>query len=196
MSLFERKAQIVRVAMELFSKKGFRGTTTQEIAKAAGINQALIFRHFRRKKNLYEAILQEKIREPLEILVSEAVSRRDDRAVFSQIITRIIENNTPGATLARLLLFSALEGHALSRIFYERRVKSLLQFLSRYIHRRIREGAFARVHPRLAARALMGMAIHYVIVQEIFGAKRWEGFRLKEAVDNFVSVFLNGLRKR
>lgn len=184
------------MAMRLFAGKGFRGTTTAEIASAAGINQALIFRHFHRKEDLYKAIIREKIREPLEMLVSEASTRRDDRAVFSQIITRVIEINTPGAAFARLLLFSALEGHALSSIFYEKRIRVLHRFLSRYIQKRTREGAFARVNPRLAARALMGMIVQYVISQEIFNMKKRERFSQREVVNTFVSVFLNGLRKR
>jgi TetR/AcrR family transcriptional regulator len=34
----------------LFSKKGFRGTTTKEIAQAAGVSEAIIFRHFETKE--------------------------------------------------------------------------------------------------------------------------------------------------
>src|SRR5918992_1372237 len=53
----ERRQQIVRIAMKLFSQRGFRGTTTKEIAQAAGISEAIIFRHFATKDELYSAIL-------------------------------------------------------------------------------------------------------------------------------------------
>jgi TetR/AcrR family transcriptional regulator len=42
----DRKHQIVKVAVRLFSQRGFRGTTTKEIAQAAGISEAMVFRHF------------------------------------------------------------------------------------------------------------------------------------------------------
>ena len=45
-----RRRQIVRVATSLFVKRGFRGTTTREIARKAGISEAVIFRHFSRKE--------------------------------------------------------------------------------------------------------------------------------------------------
>ena len=51
-----RRKQIVDVAIRLFSEKGFRGTTTKEIALAAGVNEAIIFRHFTTKKDLYSEI--------------------------------------------------------------------------------------------------------------------------------------------
>src|SRR5437588_12033707 len=56
----ERRLQIVKVAMRLFSERGFRGTTTKEIAHAAGVSEAIIFRHFATKEELYTAIIDYK----------------------------------------------------------------------------------------------------------------------------------------
>src|SRR5205807_8790750 len=56
----ERHLQILRVAMRLFSQHGFRGTTTKEIALAAGVSEAMVFRHFATKEELYSAILDQK----------------------------------------------------------------------------------------------------------------------------------------
>src|SRR2546428_2815276 len=85
----ERHLQILRVAMSLFSQRGFRGTTTKEIALAAGVSEAMVFRHFATKKELYSAILDHKAclhdaLDPQQI-VAEALKRKDDRAVFEGI---------------------------------------------------------------------------------------------------------------
>ena len=48
----ERRLQILAVAINLFSQKGFRGTTTKEIAHAAGDSEAMVFRHFATKQEL------------------------------------------------------------------------------------------------------------------------------------------------
>ena len=53
----DRRLQLIETAIDLFSKKGFAGTTTREIAAAAGVNEAMIFRHFATKQDLYKAIL-------------------------------------------------------------------------------------------------------------------------------------------
>src|SRR3954453_970873 len=60
MAADERRLQIARVAMRLFSERGFRGTTTKEIAQAAGVSEAIIFRHFATKEELYTAIIDYK----------------------------------------------------------------------------------------------------------------------------------------
>ena len=52
----DRRRQIIQVAIELFSKKGFGGTTTKQIADAAQVSEAIIFRHFNTKQELYRAI--------------------------------------------------------------------------------------------------------------------------------------------
>jgi AcrR family transcriptional regulator len=54
----ERRKAIVAAAVPLFARKGFAGTTTKELAEAAGISEALLFRHFPSKKQLYAEILQ------------------------------------------------------------------------------------------------------------------------------------------
>src|SRR3954469_14752419 len=54
----ERRKAIVNAAVPLFARNGFSGTTTREIAEAAAISEALLFRHFPSKKLLYREILR------------------------------------------------------------------------------------------------------------------------------------------
>ncbi|HLY46567.1 MAG TPA: helix-turn-helix domain-containing protein, partial [Stellaceae bacterium] len=54
----ERRKAIVRAAVPLFARRGFAGTTTRELAEAAGISEALLFRHFPSKELLYREILR------------------------------------------------------------------------------------------------------------------------------------------
>ena len=54
----ERRKTIVAAAVPLFARKGFAGTTTKEVAETAGISEALLFRHFPSKKQLYSEILR------------------------------------------------------------------------------------------------------------------------------------------
>src|SRR5207249_1411784 len=86
MAAEDRRQQILEVALQLFSQKGFRGTTTKEIALAAGVNEAIIFRHFATKSELYAAIMDHKAKssaiQSLRNAVDEAMEARDDQRVF------------------------------------------------------------------------------------------------------------------
>jgi AcrR family transcriptional regulator len=53
----DRRRAIVMAAVPLFARNGFAGTTTRELAAAAGVSEALLFRHFPSKQSLYREIL-------------------------------------------------------------------------------------------------------------------------------------------
>lgn len=55
------RAKILAAAGELFAGKGFDGTSTAQIAKAAGVNSALIFYYFTSKENLLKCLISEKV---------------------------------------------------------------------------------------------------------------------------------------
>ena len=107
-------------AMELFSKKGFRGTTTRDLAYQAGVNEAIIFRHFDNKEALYSAILQHKAGESGDVRCEEIeklAAGSDDATFFETIGRTFLERHERDSSFMRLLLFSALEGHELSEMF-------------------------------------------------------------------------------
>ena len=62
----ERQAKILDAALRLFSEHGFAAVSTSRIATEAGVSEALIFRHFKNKQGLLDAVLelgQNKIRD-------------------------------------------------------------------------------------------------------------------------------------
>src|SRR5438309_336256 len=57
MSCEERKCQIVAAVRKIFARKGLEGTTTRELAKEAGVSEALLYKHYPSKEALYKAML-------------------------------------------------------------------------------------------------------------------------------------------
>jgi AcrR family transcriptional regulator len=56
MSGDQRREGIIKAVRSVFVEKGFHGTTTRELAQAAGVSEALLFKHFPSKEALYLAI--------------------------------------------------------------------------------------------------------------------------------------------
>ncbi len=189
----DRRECILQGATEVFGQKGFRGATTREIAQRLGISEALIFKYFPSKEALYRAIIQKKIDQSEKMLFpKDAIQTKDDRRVFRSIASYLISQNTDDHTFLKLIHYSALEGHELSKIFFETQWGKT-RFLSKYIRQRIKEQAFQKVPPLLAARAFIGMIIYYVQSQELYGMKSHFNFSRKRVVDTFVEIFLDGL---
>ena len=189
----ERQASIIAAAAALFASKGFKGTTTRELARVAGISEALLFKHFPTKRALYGAILAEKASlSELLAAVDDAARKRDDERVFTMIAShRIRKASDP--TMLRLLLFSALEGHELSDMFFRNQHRVFYDYLAGYIDRRMKDGAFRQIDPLLAARAFVGLVVHHRLLHEIF--KVPIKLQPEDSVASYVTLFLNGIRQ-
>src|SRR5262249_1359035 len=189
----DRRQEILLAAMDLFAKKGFRGTTTRDLASQAEVNEAIIFRHFTNKEELYSAILEHKAAEAhgpkMEEL--ERLAKEGDDEKFFMALGRTFLARQEDTTFLRLLLFSALEGHQLSDMFVTS--MSARKPMFNYIQRRMDEGAFRQMNPQLAARSFFGMFASFVLWQEIFGFKKTQPYDSEEVVRTFVSIFLKGM---
>jgi AcrR family transcriptional regulator len=189
----ERQASIIAAAAALFASKGFKGTTTREIAKQAGISEALLFKHFPTKRALYGAILAEKASlSELLAAVEDAARKGDDARVFTMIASHRIRK-AADPTMLRLLLFSALEGHELSDMFFRNQHRVFYDYLAGYIARRTQEGAFRDIDPLLAARAFVGLVVHHRLLHEIFKVPM--RLRPEDSVASYVTLFLDGMRR-
>lgn len=201
MSGEDRRRQIIDVAIRLFSQKGFRGTTTREIALAAGVNEAIIFRHFATKHDLYSAIIDQMAGsdelQALEAQVREAMQQRDDQRVFQSIALNILDYHERDDSLMRLIFYSALEGHELCDIFFRNQVSRKHRLVADYIRQRIAEGAFRKVDPNTAARAFFGTVLYHAQLNALYGQARNSHALLisnRQAAERFADLFLSGLR--
>jgi len=172
----ERRLQILRLAVRLFSQRGFRGTTTKEIARAAGVSEAMVFRHFATKEELYSAILDHKAclhdtMDPVQV-VAEAIARKDDRAVFEGLALDALNQHDCDPEFHRLLLHSALEEHELAQMFWEKFVTRVYRILGAYIRQRQRDGAMIQMEPSVIVRAFIGMVIHHSLNNNLWDRKR------------------------
>jgi len=191
----ERRDQILREAALCFGTSGFRGTTTRDIAGRVGITEAALYRYFPSKEAIYAAILDKRLAAPDPIEPLEPFARAGrDREVLTRLALALFRSVSDDPSTLRLILYSALEGHEMARPFQEKRIRRLRDFLSQYIERRAREGAFRGVDPVLGARAFIGMVVDYLIVREIFGQRDQYPQPPEEVAATFVSIFLDGIR--
>ena len=58
MTANERRADVLRVAVHEFAKRGYEGTSTEDVARAAGISQPYLFKMFPTKKALFLALIE------------------------------------------------------------------------------------------------------------------------------------------
>jgi AcrR family transcriptional regulator len=133
-----RRSRIVDAALPLFARKGFAGTTTKEIAEAAEVSEALLFKHFPTKAALYGAIQDFGCR-----IKEEALER-----------LRLLEPSTAGLVLmAYMMVHHIVRGDADDRLNGDTRHRLIANSLladSEYA-RLVYQTVFAQVFPKFGA---------------------------------------------
>lgn len=199
-----RREQILQTAVDLFSKKGFKGTTTKEIARVAGVSEAMVFRHFASKEELYGAILDTKgcrdgvHRFPWEenTVLQQAIVDKDDFAVFYNIAFDALNKHQSDVGFMRLLFYSALEEHKLAEMFFNDFVATVYEFIGGYVRERQADGELREIDPRIVVRSFLGMIIHHSLNNILWDKKRVIVDITNEvAAKNFAEILLNGIRK-
>jgi AcrR family transcriptional regulator len=190
----ERRAAIVREAIRLFAESGFRGTTTRKLAAALGVTEPVLYQHFPSKDDLYRAIIETKAAEvqPQTGRLRDLSRGTDDRAFLCALGELILRRYEEDPDLSRLLFFSALERHELSELFFERLYVGFYQLVTGYIRRRIREGAFRKVNPEIAARGLIGMISYHGLIGILYPGKFKRADR-KRVATQMVATYLEGI---
>jgi AcrR family transcriptional regulator len=196
----ERRQQLLQIAMRLFSKDGFDGTTTKQIATEAGVSEATLFKHFANKDELYRAILDEKscsplFTDPFEKIV-EYLDKKDDFGVFYTMALNALKNHKDDTDFLRLMMYSALEGHELARSFFMNFIQQMYDLIGNYIKTRQDEGVFREIEPRIVVRAFSGMFVHHSL-NNLLWDKEQKLLKIsdEEAAREFATILLNGIKK-
>jgi TetR/AcrR family transcriptional regulator len=194
----DRRRQLIETALDVFSRKGFDGATTKEIAVEAGVTEAIIFRHFPNKQALYGAVVQAK-RDPVEIeawmaAVKSLTARNDDAGLFREIARVILACYRDDPRHERVMLYAALEGHLQTLVEHRRFSLPIMRLLTDYVARRQKEGALKPGPPKAVILAIAGMASHFAMVTGLFGFET--GVKDDDMVDAFVNILMDGVRAK
>lgn len=144
----ERRERILDSALRVFADRGFHGATTRELAKAAGVSEALMFRHFPTKEDLYLALqshcCQAKAGEKAEMLGKLEDSTASLVMLVHYMMAKMLRPaaSVPEAeqALHRLLANSIIEDGNFARGFMERVGREFIDKLESCLAVAVREG--------------------------------------------------------
>jgi AcrR family transcriptional regulator len=194
----DRRLQLIHAAMRLFAVQGFDGTTTREIAEAAGVNEAIIFRHFSSKEDLYWAVVSSRIKASgrKQKLRELLASGREEREVLAACAEAWLRRTRKDTALTRLLFFSALRNRRLSDAFFRTYIVESFDLLAEYFRKTANRGRFRNVDPLVAARGFLGMLAYHNLVQELFGGNRYQQFDPHVLGAQLADIWLDGISAR
>jgi AcrR family transcriptional regulator len=153
------RARLLSAATSEFAKKGFHGTTTRDIAAAAGMSSAALYVHHKSKEELLYLISRGGHQNTLNLLREATTSSPDPVEALRNVVHTFVLDHANVHTLARVVNYelAALSDEHLAEIRdirrqIEREVRGLLE-------RGVDEGVFTTADPHLTTVALLSMGI-------------------------------------
>jgi AcrR family transcriptional regulator len=159
----ERRASLLDCASRLFSEGSYRGTTTAEIAGAAGVTEPVLYRHFVSKRDLYLSCLTEawgRVREVWE----EAVAAEPDPAEWLSAMSRAVAASPERAMIHHLWVQAVAEASEdpAIRVFMQDYMREVHGFVAGVIERAQAAGGIERER-NAAAEAWLFLAVGLLI---------------------------------
>lgn len=198
----ERQREIFFAAASLFAEKGFHATTTQEIAKRAGVAEGTIFRYFPSKRDLLMGLivpLAGRMFRPLMMADVEKLFRDGKGRPAVDVLPEVLMNRLKLARknlpMLRVALTESQHDPKLASLLQETIIPEIFALLERFMHERIDQGEFRDEDSWSLARMLFSLLAGYVAlsaaVPDLFGG----GDDTRE-IDRMVQLFLYGVVPR
>jgi len=186
----DTKKKIIDAAADVFTKNGYVRTTTRSIAKAAGVSEVTLFRHFENKENLMTAAM-DTYGSPYVVRMIERRLTGDysaDMHMMGSVLMHVLQER------AGVILFAIGESRHFPgmRKLFSKMPAQLWDMLARYLQKKMDEGVVRELHPEAAAQAFFGMFFAYAISRKAFKLGPKPEISAQEAADQIVDIFIKG----
>lgn len=189
------EVRIVEAAVQLFSRQGYRGTSTREIAQLAGVNEATLFRYFARKAELFLAAAESRLTRlklGRDLQNGLAMDLAPD-IVIPMLVDFLVNLLAENPELMRLAYVAGFELPGADRVFREH-LGSIFDAVNAYFVRCAARGAICNLEPTFATLGLAGaVSAHRNLHQLLTGRDLpWDAEAL---APGYAQLWLNALRQ-
>jgi AcrR family transcriptional regulator len=142
----ERRRRLVDTALRVFAEGSYRGTTTAEIAREAGVSEPILYRHFASKRDLYLACIEaswDRLRAVWDQAIEEAESSKEFLPAMSGCYLSIRDAKHRVAELWMQATVEAADDPEVRR-FLRRQLREVRDYVAAVIRRCQAEGAVLR----------------------------------------------------
>jgi len=187
--------QILKKAMDVFSKKGFKGATTRELAIAAEVNEVTLYRHFESKEAIFIEIAKRFTMVPvLENMLTE-ISSKPLAEKLRHIVVNFFKIYKERGAMIRIIFSEAVINEEEAKMFFENMPLKVLGLISVMFEREMAAGNIKKANPNIIARLFLGTLFSYNVMHEMFCGKQCEQLAENEAIETIINLYLKGLEK-
>lgn len=184
--------RILKAAQRLFARHGFDGTTTRDLAQAAGVAEGTLFRHFANKKAILVEVATQGWVEILTDLLTELSEMGSYKAV-AQVMQRRMWNFQKNADIMRVCFMEAQYHPELRDRIQSEVIVKMTDVAEAFFQTAMDRGIYRQTNPKIVAQVFLGMfAIagfsHNTLLEPNASPKD-----MQEMAEGLADIFLNGV---
>ena len=191
--------KVLKAALSLFSRQGFRATTMRQIAKRSRLSVGALYHHFGNK----EVIFQRLIDEYWEVLLDPelplnkifaAARFPDDLEEMAAAIERVVEENSTYILLIYIDVIEFKGKHI--KTFYQDMADRFSTAYAERFQQMGKQGELGKIDPLVAVMLATRWFFYYFTVEKCFGVPMHFGLDSRQAVHEFSNILRYGLLPR
>ena len=192
----ENESRILEAALETFSANGFRGTTIDQIAEAAGMSKPNVLYYYRNKEDMHRTLLDHLLDIWLDPL-RDIDAKGEPLVEILKYVQRKLEISHKHPRESRLFANEILQGAPRIEDMIKGPLKTLVDEKARTIQNWIEAGKIAKCDPYHLIFSIWATTQHYadfdVQICAMLGADNTEN-RFDDAAEYLGNLFTNGLK--
>lgn len=157
---------LLLAAKQMFARQGYHGTSTKELARMADVAENTLFRHFKRKEDLFWAALRSSLR-GIELrgdLLAAIAEDASPEIVIPQLFTQLVDAMILRPEMLRLIVIALIELPWKASAVLNEHLVPTVSTVNEYLAKCIESGKFHKVPPSLVTAAMISTAIGYPII--------------------------------
>jgi AcrR family transcriptional regulator len=196
-----KQQKIVETAIRMFAEKGYANTSTSEIAKAAGVAEGTIFRHYGTKENLLLSVVLPFLKESIPVFAKEIIDEISPQKfdTFKGFLRAFINNRIEfikgNKEIFQIVVKEFLYHEELRRELIPLFNSNVLGFINRSLDMFKARGEIADIPNNVITRMIFGFIGSYFAMRFILLTED-SAVDDTEEIDNLIEFIMNGVAKR
>ncbi|EDX84871.1 transcriptional regulator, TetR family protein [Synechococcus sp. PCC 7335] len=188
----DTQERILKAAQKLFARKGYGGTTTKDLAQAAGVAEGTLFRHFESKKAILVEVATRGWMEILTDLLTELSEMASYKAVAQVMRKRMLSLNANSDMLRVCFMEAQFHPELRDRIQADV-IDKMTDVAEAFFQTAMDRGVYRKMNPKVVARIFLGMFTVSGFSQTTMSADGSSPQDMKEMAETLADIFLNGV---
>ncbi len=187
----ERRQQLLDTAAQLFAQRGYSGATTAELARAAGVTEPIIYRHFSSKRDLFIALIDQTGEETIRLWEKHLSETTDPAERLRRLIgaNPMVTNKGRGVYRVIVQAMTEIDDEYILEAL-QRHISALHRFLAQQVIDAQDNGRVSkRFSPEITAWLLLHLGLGYGVLAPLGipdHARDQDGMHVRQVVEQLM----------